>query len=65
MASEILLRAVLLGGPAGPTSVDVQHGLAADAAAEQGADRLGGLPPGAFQFDLGVEAAGGWRSGGR
>jgi hypothetical protein len=29
--------------------------LAADAAAEQGVDRLGGLAPGAFQLDLGVE----------
>ena len=38
-------------------SVDVQHGFAADAAAEQGVDRLGGLAPGAFQLHLGVEAA--------
>ena len=38
-------------------SVDVQHGFAADAAVEQGVDRLGGLAPGAFQLDLGVEAA--------
>src|SRR5437016_6044237 len=48
---------LLPGGPTGPTSVDVQHGFAADAAVEQGADRLGGLAPGAFQLDLGVEAA--------
>src|SRR5215831_12650212 len=48
---------LLLGGAAGPGSVDVQHGFAADAAAEQGLDRLGGLAPGAFQLDLGIEAA--------
>src|SRR5690242_17079003 len=47
------------GGPAGTGSVDVQYGFAADAAAEQGVDRLGGLAPGAFQLDLGVEAAAG------
>ena len=41
----------------GPGSVDAQHGFAADAAVEQGVDRLGGLPPGALQLDLGVEAA--------
>jgi hypothetical protein len=35
----------------------VQHGFAADAAVEQGVDSLGGLAPGAFQLDLGVEAA--------
>jgi hypothetical protein len=48
---------LLPGGPTGPGSVDVQHGFAADAAVEQGVDRLGGLAPGAFQLDLGVEAA--------
>src|SRR5437762_9105142 len=48
---------LVLGGAAGAGSVDVQHGFAADAAAEQGVDRLGGLAPGAFQLDLGVEAA--------
>src|SRR4249920_1451379 len=57
MASEVLLGLLVLGGAAGAGSVDVQHGFAADAAAEQGVDRLCRLAPGAFQLDLSVEAA--------
>ena len=37
-------------------SVDVEHGLAADAALEEGVERSGGLPPRGFELDLAVQS---------
>ena len=44
-------------GAARRWSVDMEHGLAADAAVQQGVERWGGFPAGAFELNLAVEAA--------
>jgi hypothetical protein len=41
----------------GCRSVDVEHGLAADAAFQEGVERWGGVAPGGFELDLAVEPA--------
>src|SRR6185437_11056720 len=47
----------------GAWSVDVEYGLAADAAVQQGVDRGLGLAPGALEFNLAIEpSAGGQRT---
>ena len=38
-------------------SVDVEHGLAADAAVQEGVERRGGLAPRALEFDLAVQSS--------
>jgi hypothetical protein len=51
------MRIRCVTGAARRWSVDVEHGLAADAAVQQGVERWGGFPPGAFELNLAVEAA--------
>ena len=51
------MRIRCVTGAARRWSVDVEYGLAADAAVQQGVERWGGFAPGAFELNLAVEAA--------
>src|SRR5512132_1127706 len=47
----------------GARSVDVEDGLAGDAAIEEGVDGVGGLAPARLEVDVRVEAPGGHQGG--
>jgi hypothetical protein len=55
VSGRMLVRCVT--GAARKWSVDVEDGLAADAAVQQVVERWGGFAPGAFELNLAVEAA--------